>query len=291
MTQKLMRLEIEKCLNSKTFVVSITVGFVLVILSLGTILEIYYSKEGLYSYINRIVEQGGESKENLLMIQFLYNSWIGGDRESVWAALFYVLSPVLAALPCGYSFSAEIKSGYLRNVIPKTGRNAYFFARINALFICGGLSIVLPQLISFVLSAIFFPAVKPNVLYSMYLPIDHGVMFSSIFYTYPLVFIGILMIENFVFGGLFAWLSTIVSWYSKSWIASIIIPFIMLLLADMSKVFLYYVSYTEVSPLSILHPLSPFNVVKLWVVVAWAVVLIIVSVSFFTLKGWKYEIV
>lgn len=286
----LIKMETRKALSGRFFLASLGLGLAFALMSGIYMLKAYFADYGVMGIVRFVEENGGQTKDNILMTQNLYNSWIGGDKQSLGATLFYTLTPLLAVLPCGWAFCEELNSGYLHMIAFRRGRRPYFLAKLAASFLAGGLALVLPQLFSFLFSALFFPAVQPNILYNMYLPIDHGSMLSGLFYVHPMAYLAVLMAINFVFGGLFAWLSMAAAFFTRSRVAAIIVPFLLLLLADAAKSFLYYISYIEISPLNILHPMTPVNVIKGWVVLIWIAVLAAATVPIVLIKGCRREI-
>ena len=66
-----------------------------------------------------------------------YNSWVGGDDLSLAAALFYALLPVGAALPFGWSYCTEHKSGYLKNIYTRVDKKTYLAGKALAVFLSG----------------------------------------------------------------------------------------------------------------------------------------------------------
>lgn len=285
-----LKAEIKKMIRNYFFAASLMIGIFFAFLSVFYIGNIYFSEVGVFGIIDRAESDGGMLKMNILSAQTLYNSWIGADQQSAGAALFYLLSPLLAAMPCGWSFSEELNSGYLHMIVPRKGRRAYFRAKLAVSFVTGGVVLVLPQSISLLLTALYIPAVQPDSIYSMYTPVMHGDMFAWIFYMYPLLYILLLLLINFLFGGLFAWLSLAAAFFTPVRSAAVILPFLLLLAADSAKTLLYYISYIEISPLNLLHPLSAPNYVKLWVVFLWMAVLGSVSIFVIAGRGDKYEI-
>ena len=238
-----------------------------------------------------MLEEGNlASLEDFTHMGTLYNSWIGGEGMSLGHTLFYTLLPLLAVRPCGWCFTEELSSGYLHVVVPLCGRGRYLGAKMLASFIVGGMIAVIPQLASILLTALFIPAVQPNILFVIYMPINHGAMLSGLFYAQPLLYLSIIMVINFVFGGIYTWLSLAAALLTGKRMSAIILPFLLLLVGDMAKNLLLYISYLEISPLNILHPMTPSNIIKLPVVLGWMGILSAISVAVLWIKGGRYEI-
>ena len=225
-----------------------------------------------------------------MAMQTLYNSWIGADKQSMGAAVFYLLAPFVAALPFGWCFFEELHSGYLHVAVPLSGRRPYFLAKLLVSFLGGGLLLVLPQLLSVLLTALYIPAIKASVIYSQYTAVFHGDLFAKLFYTRPPAYLMTVLAIDFVFGGLFAWLSLAAAFFTRSRPAAVAVPVLLIWLADSAKTCLYYISYIEISPLNLLHPMSAPNYVKGWVVFLWIAFLAVLTSSIVLIRGCRREI-
>lgn len=288
--KNILSIELGKAVKNRWFAISISFGALCVVMSLFAVLKNYYSDIGVMGIMQALERDQLASLEDFTQITTLYNSWIGSAGMTLGHSLFYTLLPLLAVLPCGWCFSEELNSGYLHTAIPLCGRKRYFTAKMAAYFLSGGLIALMPQLLSLLLTALFIPAVVPNILYHIYYPIEHGAMLSGLFYSHPMLYIAIVLGMDFVFGGLYAWLSMTVAILTRNRMSAIIIPFLLLLAGDMARTLILYISFLEISPLMILHPLSPSNIVKGWIVFAWMGILLVASVPILLYKGGRYEI-
>lgn len=276
--------------RSLLFWICLGVGIVFAIMSGIYTWNLYYSDLGVGGMLALLEESASESKGNIPVLQTLYNSWIGADKQSMWASLFYYIAPLIAAIPAGWHFSEELHSGYLHIAAPLCGRRKYFSAKLIAAFLEGGTLLVLPQLINILFVALFIPALKTSVIYSMYTALIHGDMLAGVFYAHPFAYLMIVLAINFVFGGLFAWLPMAAAFFVRSRLAAIVAPFLLLLFADSAKACLYYISYVEISPIHILHPLSASNYVKGWVVVLWMAGLAVAASGIVMTRGCRRDI-
>ncbi len=285
-----LKTETGKTVRSSFFLVSLGVGLLFAFMSALSAWRLFHGEMGVGGDIAFLEANGQESKDNVWAAQNLYNSWIGADNQSLGAGLFYVMAPLLAMLPCGWNFFEELDGGYLHMAAPRRGRKPYFQAKLAVAFLAGGTVVALPQLANFLLTALYMPGVRPSVIYDMYTPIIHGDMLSGLFYRHPVAYIGVVIVMDFVFGGLFAWLPMAAAFFVRSGLAAVILPYLAVLLADSAKTILYYISYTEISPLNILHPMSAPNHVKGWVVLLWMAVLAGMTAPVILIRGCKREI-
>lgn len=285
-----IKTEIKKLTEDSLFWICLGCGILFTLMSALYTWQLYYSELGSGGMLAALESSNIESKENILAMQTLYNSWIGADKQSIGATLFYILSPLIVGLPFGWHFSEELHSGYLHMAIPFSGRNRYFITKLLMSFFGGGTLLVLPQLFSILITALYIPAIKPSVIYSPYTAIIHGDMFSELFYTHPFGYIMVVLAIDLVFGGLFAWFSLATAFFTTSRLITVLTPFLLLLLADSAKSCLYYISYIEISPLNLLHPMSAPNYVKGWVIIIWIILLAILTSSIIMNRGCKREI-
>lgn len=285
-----IKTEMEKLADNSLFWICLGFGTIFVLMSALYTWQFYYSELGGGGMLAMLESSTTGSKENILAMQTLYNSWIGADKQSLGATMFYILASLMAALPFGWCFSEELHNGYLHMVVPFSGRGCYFITKLLVSFFGGGILLVLPQLFSILITALYVPAIKSSVIYSPYTAIIHGDMFAGLFYTHPMGYIMLVLTIDFVFGGLFAWLSLATAFLVRSRLITVIAPFLLLLLADSAKTCLYYISFIEISPLNLLHPMSSPNYVKGWVVIIWFFLLSIITSSIVLIRGCKREI-
>ena len=113
--------------------------------------------------------------------------------------------PILVAIPYGWSYCREKKTGsYLQEMI-RAGRKAYFKAKYTALFLSGGLIAAFPFLLNLMINATFCPYVLPDPAAGTY-PVMNGWFLSKLFYTHPwywaLIWVGMAFLIGGVTAGL-----------------------------------------------------------------------------------------
>ena len=74
-------------------------------------------------------------------------AWIGTDYQFVTNGLFYILLPVIAALPYAGSYYEDLKSGYLKHILISTSRRSYYTAKAVVVFTMGAITVMIPLLI------------------------------------------------------------------------------------------------------------------------------------------------
>jgi hypothetical protein len=287
----LVRIELVKALRNRYFVVSTVLGCVFAALSAGYIYMNFTSEAGIVEVIRRM-ENAGVSYHIIMEANTLYGSWIGAESGSLGYALFFTLLPILAALPCGFAFSEELNSGYLKSIIPKCGRQKYFMSKLISAFIAGGLTVAVSLVFNLLLISTFLAAIPPNIIYNFYgFAIQHGDMLSAMAYSHPMLFTATYIFIDFAFSGLFACLALSAAFFFRQRAASVIVPFLLIMLCDMARTLLYYISQVQISPLKILHAAPVDNITKIFVVASWFAVFCTLTVPLILIRGRRREII
>ena len=287
--RRLLKTELKKTFLGKWFASALLIGMILVCINAYQTARSYYGENGTASYIRYCMTNNVVPKEGLEGLT-LYNCWLGATVDTCSLVFFY-LAPLLAVLPCGWSISDEVNSGYLKVVVPRTGRKSYFAAKLMATFLSGGAAVALPILCSFAITASIIPAIMPHPYNNMFYWVYHNDLLSSMAFSHPLMYALIYIVIDFIFAGCFACLSLIVALHSEKRIAALIVPYIAVILCDAARTFLNYICYIEISPLNLMHSLPPANSPKASVIILWLVLFCAVILVFGFRKGVKQEIV
>lgn len=204
------------------------------------------------------------SSENLMVTgNSLFNHWLGADLVFFPATAFFFLLPILAALPYGWSLVTEIRSGYVRNVLSRTSRKAYFVSKYAADFIAGALVIVVPLSVSVLVLALFLPAIPMEYAYP-YGTISQPCMWAELYFSHPYLYCILYILLDGIYAGLIASLSTALAFFFKNRVAVVLSPFLLLLLAD--YVDSGFLTDGEYSPMKFLHALPLDNDCYGWAV-------------------------
>lgn len=139
-----------------------------------------------------------------------YFGWICGNTITWQQYLYFILVPLIATMPFGYSLFEDRDSAFMKQIIIKSGKKDYYRAKFLAVFLSGGVVTLIPLLFNLVVSMMFLPSLCPDVISNNY-SVTTNTMFSGIFYSHPNLYILIYMIIDFIFGGLFASIALVVS--------------------------------------------------------------------------------
>lgn len=176
----------------------------------------------------------------------VFNQWMGISFTTVESYFFFLILPVLAALPFAGSFSEELKTGFLR-VLLLSGRNkrSYYIIKALVVFLTGGIAVIIPLIANLLCTVATIPSFVP-IASTAHFPLFPSSMWAELFYSHPWLYTFAYLVIIFVFSGLFAQISLVFSFYLHNRIAVLLSP----LLA-------YIFSYTVCSAFSV-SQFAPF---------------------------------
>lgn len=93
----------------------------------GAMLSMLYIAKDVYPY--RALKYGHS----------VYTIWMGGFNGSIYASLFYLLVPLLAAIPMADTWLSDRQSGYYQFVQTRNKTKQYFRGLYVCNFTAGGL--------------------------------------------------------------------------------------------------------------------------------------------------------
>ena len=164
-----LKLELKKAFKNKFFWISVVLGCLITLLSFEHMVNMYY--EGMSAI-------SGNSTDIIydphIGINTVFNCWIGGEPFSLGSSIYFFVFPLLIALPYGWSYSEERKCGYRRMMIAKTGKKKYYCAKYVAVFLSGGVAMVLPLIFNFWMTLLVVPAILPDVTMNMFYGVFGG---------------------------------------------------------------------------------------------------------------------
>lgn len=281
---RLLQIETKKAITNKYFTITFLIALIFALFSALYMIGFYNDN----LYLSDL--KGGNMQ---LHNNSLYNHWLGGESRSFGFTLFFTLLPLIATFPYGWSYYLETKKGYVKSVVIRSGKQSYFSAKYIATFLAGGIVIFLPLLFNFLIIAAFVPATMPtNIanIHTLAYPVANTSMWSSLFYTQPLLFVFLYLILNFVFGGLFATMSLALSFFVKNRIAVLLVPFFIVMMLHYSQGYFPNPFLIEFSPLYYLHALEIINDTNGWVVLAQGLLLFAITITITMKLGVKREV-
>lgn len=103
----------------------------------------------------------------------------------------------------------------MRQMLVRAGEKSYLTAKFLATFIAGGLAMVVPLIINFMLTAMFIPAITPVPTYDTMYGVFGNSLFSSLYYTQPFAYVAVYMLVDFMFCGALACITMLSALFIK----------------------------------------------------------------------------
>ena len=246
-----LKLELKKAFKNKFFWISVVLGCLITLLSFEHMVNMYY--EGMSAI-------SGNSTDIIydphIGINTVFNCWIGGEPFSLGSSIYFFVFPLLIALPYGWSYSEERKCGYRRMMITKTGKKKYYCAKYVAVFLSGGVAMVLPLIFNFWMTLLVVPAILPDVTMNMFYGVFGVSFLAELYYTVPFLYVAIYLFIDFVYCGFLVCICMAVSGIVRQKWGVVLIPFLLLLFVHVITDYIYSdpsVAYKELSPLYFLR--------------------------------------
>lgn len=272
--KQMIKIQLKQALTSRGFIFSLLIGLSICITHF--IFEVIPYYEDMLMYL-----------ENDYMLKNVYSTyilWIGQENRTIFSFAYFLLIPLLAALPFGTSFFKEAKSGYIRCICTRTSKKNYCYSKYIATFISGGLAVIIPLLVNFVLTAFIFPLNNPEVVDSV-LHIRANHLFSHLCYTSPGIYIVIRLVFIFIFSGLLATYTIYASYFSHYGFIVLCTPFIL---------YLFLISLFNLLDLTSWYPnfiLNPgFGIESMLPLLLEGLVILIPTLHKFLIKGRKSDV-
>jgi len=220
----------------------------------------------------------------------LFLLWMPVNEISYGKSLFYLVWPILAAMPFGWSYRQERKSGLYIQTVSQIGRRRCFVAKYAAIFVSGGLAVSIPVLFNLLANAMFCPYVVPDILNLV--QISDGYFLSELYFTVPWAYALIWCGVEFLLGGAAAGLCCIVGTKLRFQVMTILTPFSILMVLDGIYTAIRNQTYwnLELSPLQLAAAVPRYANPE-WVVLS---AFVILSIAGFGIGYWqvvKHELV
>lgn len=231
--RKILKIEFQRLFKNKTLYLALALN--LLIVTMQTVSEVL-------PYI-------GDDMVIALYPLTVFEKWIGGERSSVYPMLYFMLAPLVSAIPYGGSLAEDIRSGYIKNICTRISKKDYLKAKYVVTFSTGLISVV-PLVFNFLFTAMLLPALVPQVGTGFY-PISETSMLAGLFYTHPFIYVAIWMLIDVLLFGLIATISLVVTLFSEYVYVATLAPFLFCMI-------MYGIGaasgYEKFVPVLLLHP-------------------------------------
>lgn len=224
-----LKTEYEKLCKTKAFwIILILLSAITATVAVTRSLDVVNSVGGI-SHAIPIDENGYFSEDNSVFAISLFNNWIGAlSGDLFFTTVFYFILPLSAALPFSFSLLDENRSGYLRQMALKKGRQQYYLAKYIVTFSSGFLVAVIPILINLIITACCLPISAPDPLEQLYSNQPYGMYLSRVYHSKPLLFVAIFVTLPGIFCGLWATLALCISLFVPNKYIVVIAPYLFL---------------------------------------------------------------
>lgn len=185
--KNLFKIELRRAFVNRYFFISVLIGLIIVVMQ---------TIECAVPYI-------GMEPVNGLYPQSVFNTYIGFSATNVWSRTYYMVFPLLAALPYSSSFLSDQKTGFSKIIYTKCKSAHYLVAKFAAVFLSGGFSVLIPLLINLWLTALCVPSVIPDSSTGFF-PVFSEDFAASLYYLQPYIYILFYNVLLFVVSGIFA---------------------------------------------------------------------------------------
>lgn len=147
-----LRMELARAFRRKWFVISLAIGFAIALYNFFADVLPYASQLDLYMEKFYPTAYPGS----------LFTSWLGSNY-STGTYYFFLILPLLAAIPFSDTLFTDAKGGFIQNLCVRSNkRSQYFLAKYIATFCSGGMAIIIPMVFSFCLGCLVFPFLNPE---------------------------------------------------------------------------------------------------------------------------------
>ena len=162
-----------------------------------------------------------------------YTLWIGSFSSSIFAELFFMMVPILAALAMSDIFLTDKKSGYLNLIVNMGKKKEYSINLFLANFLMAGLCVVIPLIINIYCCFCLLPDIKPDIIaaestvVSLY---GNDTLLPQLYYAHPLAHMLLYVAIGFVTAGMMASIALAASTFLKNkffvWLSPFLLNYI-----------------------------------------------------------------
>ena len=216
---KVLRVELKRGFSSLGTMISMLLGIACIAYK-----NFYLIRNELA--IKRMLAKLPEKKYIPVDTKTFYHTWIVGYLDSTNLYLFYFLG-IIVALPFGISYYMDKKNGYIKNICTRIGKQQYLRAKYLSVFITGGTVAFVPVFIDFLLAKLQRPhtflriagtGLRGHTWWGVFI-IDH-LYLSAV----------IIMAVWFLFGGVLAVFSLLISYIADNLLTIQLTPFFVMLI-------------------------------------------------------------
>ena len=278
--KRLLKFETQRMFRSKAMYAAISIGAIISLWLLVIELQEVFEYE-------QIIALYGMEKAGLYYPRSLYNSFIGLEYAYLPSTVLYTIFPLLVSFPYAVSYFGDRKSGYLKNILTVCNKKQYFAAKYITVFLSGALVTLAILMFSLLITAMFFPALSPELTTSSFSPQRGTQMWTGLFVTHPLIYTLLYILIDVVFYGLISTLPLIFGLVAQNGFTVICAP---LLIYTLAYYILSAVDLEQFSPMAFLRPCQIFTEADFRIIVGEAVLLLLITTGIFLPVGGRKDV-
>lgn len=208
--KRMLCFELKRGFKSKAFLVSLMLGCAISIIHFVFYYKLYH---------------------NFLNASTTILAWLGTDYLLVFNTLYYILLPILAALPFGASYFTDLKTGYIKNICVNTSRASYFTSKSIAVFCSAAVNVMIPLTINFLMCMRVFPLRIPEKLLFYGGTLD-AYLFADVYYDSSLIYALLFILIDGIAAGIITLFSICVADICDSAFIAITSPFVVYIITS-----------------------------------------------------------
>jgi hypothetical protein len=273
--------EMKKMLAYRNYRIALVLGMIIIA---AHFISVAYYVNTFFSIMADAQHPMGLDSISLLVL------FIPADGWFMTATLFYLVLPVLAALPFGASLHKERKSGYQMQVISHCGKKQYLTAKLLVCAMSGFMLIFTLLMLDVMLCAVVCPLAPVHVL-SLISAVMQGSFASGLFYNHPVLYIAVCILMSSVWGAVCAVIALASEMYLSNSFLITVFPCLLMLaittIMELPRGTLFKGAY-ELRPLLLMRA-APNNPNPAWYILLWQCGFALTAVIVYYRKGMKRE--
>ena len=211
-----LRFELKRGFQSEGFKLALLFGLLAMVPHLYVVIQVYFQTAPF-----------GTEYQGFLIGNAFGNSFSMYSTFSSTEQYYYFCLPLLAVLPHGGSFYQDIHMGYARNILTRVDKERYLKSKYCATFLSGGCAILIPIIVDFLVTMMFFPLSTP--IFRDTLPVIGDGLLVNIYFKYPFIYLVCFWMILFGFSGLVATISLLITYITDFVFAIMAMPFVFFL--------------------------------------------------------------
>ncbi len=281
--KNMLKIEFKKLFKSKLFWVTLIIGCIIVALhTVWVYNRIYLINNGMLEDILSHDEYAQKPWFETGILQ----GWLGTDFFSAYNAMFYLIFPLIAAMPYGLSLFREWNMGYAAHIVTRGKRSSYFAAKYIVTFISGGMVVTIPLVLSFIAAACYIPVIPIDILAMK--GIGNADMWADLYYEAPVLYALVFTVLNFIHGGIFASITVIISFWCTNGFLAMIFPLMINIFLTMGVANIYDRAYHYI-PGSFINPAQKISYGREDIAILMTILLFVASVVLYALNCIKKD--